>query len=83
MHLIWQPLNEFTPDDIQHSLMSFTAHQFKNDLEVTHPQRRKPPKNLNGFCKMIVFCTPLVETQAAAMQAAYLRRQERLLFTLI
>ena len=25
MHLIWQPLNEFTPDNIQHSLMSFTA----------------------------------------------------------
>ncbi|MFM6925777.1 MAG: transposase, partial [Ferruginibacter sp.] len=38
MHLIWQPINEFTPDNIQHSLMSFTAHQFKNDLEVNHPQ---------------------------------------------
>ena len=37
IHLIWQPLNEFTPDNIQHSLMSFTAHQFKNDLVVTHP----------------------------------------------
>lgn len=38
LHLIWQPLNEFTPDRIQHSLMSFTAHQFKNDLEINHPQ---------------------------------------------
>jgi len=38
IHLIWQPLPEFTPDDIQHSLMSFTAHQFKSDLEINHPQ---------------------------------------------
>lgn len=38
MHLIWQPLAEFTPIDIQHSLMSFTAHQFKNDLEENHPK---------------------------------------------
>ena len=38
IHLIWQPLNEFTPDNIQHSLMSFTAHQFKSDLEINHPQ---------------------------------------------
>jgi putative transposase len=37
MHLIWQPLNDFTPEKIQHSLMSFTAHQFKADLEVNHP----------------------------------------------
>ena len=38
MHLIWQPVAEFTPIDIQHSLMSFTAHQFKNDLEKNHPK---------------------------------------------
>lgn len=38
LHLIWQPLNEFTPDSIQHSLMSFTAHRFKVDLEINHPQ---------------------------------------------
>ena len=37
MHLIWQPLNDFTPEKIQHSLLSFTAHQFKADLEVNHP----------------------------------------------
>ena len=38
IHLIWQPLGEFTPDIIQHSLMSFTAHKFKNDLEQNHSQ---------------------------------------------
>jgi REP element-mobilizing transposase RayT len=38
IHLIWQPLAEFTPDDIQHSLMSFTAHKIKNDLQQNHPQ---------------------------------------------
>lgn len=36
--LVWQALHEFTPDKIQHSLLSFTAHQFKNDLEVNDPQ---------------------------------------------
>ena len=38
IHLIWQPLNEFNLDDIQHSLMSFTAHRFKSNLEINHPQ---------------------------------------------
>ena len=38
IHLIWQPLTDFTPDKIQHSLTSFTAHQFKNDLQKNHPQ---------------------------------------------
>lgn len=38
VHLIWQPLGKFTPENIQHSLMSFTAHQFKIDLEANHPQ---------------------------------------------
>jgi putative transposase len=38
IHLIWQPQGEFTPDDIQHSLMSFTAHKVKSDLQQNHPQ---------------------------------------------
>ena len=38
IHLIWQPLGDFTPEKIQHSLMSFTAHKFKNDLEQNHVQ---------------------------------------------
>jgi REP element-mobilizing transposase RayT len=38
IHLIWQPLGDFTPDKIQHSLMSFTANQIKNDLQENHPQ---------------------------------------------
>lgn len=38
LHLIWQPSGEFTPENVQHSLMSFTAHQFKIDLETNHPQ---------------------------------------------
>jgi len=38
IHLIWQPLEEYTPENIQHSLMSFTAHQFKIDLKEKHPQ---------------------------------------------
>jgi putative transposase len=37
IHLIWQPLREYTPENIQHSLMSYTAHQFKNDLLKNHP----------------------------------------------
>ncbi len=36
IHLIWQPLNDQTPEKIQHSLMSFTAHKFKADLEKNH-----------------------------------------------
>ena len=38
IYLIWQSLAEFTPENIQNSLMYFTAHQFKNDLEVNHPR---------------------------------------------
>ena len=38
IHLIWQPLQEYTPESIQHSFMSFTAHQFKMDLKENHPQ---------------------------------------------
>jgi len=36
IHLIWQPLGDYTPEKIQHSLMSFTAHQFKIDLIENH-----------------------------------------------
>jgi hypothetical protein len=35
---VWQPLAEFTPDKIQHGLMSFTDHKIKNDLQQNHPQ---------------------------------------------
>ena len=38
IHLIWQPILEYTPDKIQHSLMSFTAHKFKKDLQQNHPE---------------------------------------------
>lgn len=38
IHLIWQAIPEFTPENIQHSLMSFTAHQFKKDLQENHPE---------------------------------------------
>jgi REP element-mobilizing transposase RayT len=38
IHLIWQPLAEFTPENIQHSLMSFTANKIKSDLQQNHPQ---------------------------------------------
>ena len=38
IHLIWQPILVYTPDKIQHSLMSFTAHEFKKDLQQNHPE---------------------------------------------
>jgi len=38
IHLIWQPLGENTPERIQHSLLSFTAHQFQKDLQKNHNQ---------------------------------------------
>jgi putative transposase len=37
-HLIWQPLDDNTPQSIQHSLMTRTALQIKADLEKNHPQ---------------------------------------------
>ena len=37
IHLIWQPLQQCTPEAIQHSLLSFTAHQIKKDLLKNHP----------------------------------------------
>ncbi len=36
MHLIWQALPENTPDDIQHSLLTYTAQKIKQDLKVNH-----------------------------------------------
>jgi putative transposase len=33
IHLIWQALNEFTPVNIQHSLLSYTAHQMQLKLQ--------------------------------------------------
>ena len=38
IHLIWQPLGDWTPEKIQHSLLSFTAHKFKNHLQENHEQ---------------------------------------------
>ncbi len=37
MHLIWQALNNDTPETIQHSLLSFTAKKFKSDIQIYHP----------------------------------------------
>src|ERR1700752_3097491 len=37
MHLIWQALQDKTPEKIQHSLLSFTAKKIKDDLEINHP----------------------------------------------
>jgi putative transposase len=33
IHLIWQALNEFTPINIQHSFLSYTAHQMQSKLQ--------------------------------------------------
>ena len=38
IHLIWQAIQETTPDIIQHSLLSYTAHKIKLDLEKNHPK---------------------------------------------
>ena len=38
IHLISQPLGDWTPEKIQHSLMSFTAHKFIKDLKENHEQ---------------------------------------------
>ncbi len=38
LHLIWQPLGEYLPKEIQHSFMTRTAQKIKSDLEkITHP----------------------------------------------
>jgi len=38
IHLIWQAVNGFTPQQVQHSFLKFTAHQIKFDLEKHNPQ---------------------------------------------
>ena len=38
LHLIWQPLNKYSPKEIQLSFMTHTAQQIKLDLEKNHPQ---------------------------------------------
>ncbi|WP_315857676.1 hypothetical protein [Ferruginibacter albus] len=43
IHLIWQSLNNFTPTDIQHSLLSYTAHQIQLKLQ------KESPSFLNSF----------------------------------
>lgn len=37
IHLIWQILSPYTPVQVQHSFMKFTAQQFKFDLEKNNP----------------------------------------------
>jgi putative transposase len=37
LHLIWQPLGEYLPKEIQHSFMTRTGQQIKLDLEKNHP----------------------------------------------
>jgi putative transposase len=38
IHLIWQALNEHTPESIQHSLLSYTAKKFKLAIELNYPK---------------------------------------------
>jgi putative transposase len=38
LHLIWQPLADNTPENIQHSLLSYTAHRIQKDLQENHQQ---------------------------------------------
>lgn len=38
IHLIWQAVNGFTPQQVQHSFLKFTAQQIKFDLEKHYPQ---------------------------------------------
>lgn len=38
IHLIWQAMNGFTPNQIQHSLLSFTANQITLDLQLNNPE---------------------------------------------
>lgn len=37
LHLVWQPLGEYLPNEIQHSFMTRTGQQIKLDLEKNHP----------------------------------------------
>ena len=38
IHLIWQAINAFTPQQVQHSFMKYTAQQIKFDLQKQNPQ---------------------------------------------
>lgn len=38
IHLIWQAVNGFTPQQVQHSFLKFTAQQLKFDLQKHNPQ---------------------------------------------
>lgn len=38
IHLIWQAVNGFTPQQVQHSFLKFTAQQIKYDLQKSNPQ---------------------------------------------
>jgi REP element-mobilizing transposase RayT len=38
IHLIWQAVNGFTPEQNQHSLLKYTAQQIKFDLQHSNPQ---------------------------------------------
>lgn len=38
IHLIWQAINGFTPQQVQHSFMKFTAQQIKFDLQRSNPE---------------------------------------------
>ena len=37
IHLIWQAINGFTPQQVQHSFLKFTAQQIKFDLQKNNP----------------------------------------------
>ncbi len=41
IHLIWQAVNGFTPQQIQHSFLKFTAQQMKFDLQQHNPELLK------------------------------------------
>lgn len=38
IHLIWQAVNGFTPEQNQHSFLKYTAQQIKFDLQHSNPQ---------------------------------------------
>lgn len=37
IHVIWQAINGFTPQQVQHSFLKFTAQQMKFDLQKQNP----------------------------------------------
>ena len=38
IHLIWQAMNGFTPKQLQHSLLSFTANKITQDLQLNNQE---------------------------------------------